>query len=123
MKKINIKGRDYKLILTDNDILVKDKKCDGACDILTKTIYIRKRQYEEEKENLCLTFVHELTHAFFYECGFVDYSKDENLMYFFEHQFLDILTAFTNCLSYMFPKSKKEVNKALKIYKDLILID
>lgn len=120
MKKINIKGRDYELILTDRDISVNNKKCDGACDILNKKIYVKEKDSEEENEYMCLTFIHELTHAFFYECGFEEYSNNETISYFFERQFLDILTAFTQCLTYIFPKSKKELSKALSTYKNII---
>ena len=54
---VNIKGRNYKVIKTTQDILVKDEKSDGACDFLNKEIYIK---INNNTEYMLQTIIHEL---------------------------------------------------------------
>ena len=115
MKKINIKGCDYNLIICDE---LDRGKCLGLTKSMDKEIYIVKDTiYNEETSQ---TLIHELLHAYFYESGCDKYFFDEDLIRCLERHFAQILYSYTQGLSYLFPKSKDKLKHAYKIYKDII---
>mgnify|MGYP003294774800 CR=1 FL=1 len=86
VKKVNIKGKVYKIRKVKHSILKKFLKQTtegfifGACDFEGRTIYINKvltgQSYNE-------TLRHEMVHAFFKECGLdyeIDWARDEMLI-------------------------------------------
>lgn len=73
VKKVKIMGVLYGIYF------INDSSCGylGETDIIKKTIIIN----ESDNNNISEAIFHELLHAYFYECGLVDYYKDENLIY------------------------------------------
>lgn len=70
---INILGTDYNIY--EVEFMPEDKV--GRTDFIDKKIYILK---EQDCKDIVLR--HEITHAFFYECGLACYANDETLVDF-----------------------------------------
>lgn len=98
-KTINIKGTPYKVNFVDALYEV-----DGLTDTKNKNIYIQK---SEDKEELQKTLIHELTHAFFYECGLIQYCNSEILAYWIENNLSDIFNSSCNLIDCL--EQKKEI--------------
>lgn len=60
--KINIKGKDY-------EIQVRESLDGNLGETNVKQKIIRLLEYYSDEEEIKQTIAHELTHAFFYECG------------------------------------------------------
>lgn len=86
--EINILGTKY-TVKTTNTI---ENGNIGKTDFVTKTIYIVPMDAFE----FDIIFKHEVLHAFFYESGLMDYSKDEKLV--------DFLSMQWDKLNYIFKK-------------------
>lgn len=74
MKKINILGTEYTVIITDEEEKPKLKSCDGYMDFSIKEIVVGKFEKDEDSvENLeeytKKVLRHEIIHAFLYESG------------------------------------------------------
>ena len=98
--KINIKGNEYNIIL-ENNVFLSDNKnqiLDGECSSINGTIRINKNNDDYNLDRLIL---HEITHAFFYECGLPYYSNDETLVNWIAQNIQDIYSNFK--------KVKKEI--------------
>ena len=82
-KNIKIKGQKYTLKLVDD---IDGESC-GLSDCINKIIYIK---IDKNKKNMISTFVHELYHCYFHECGLVELEGNEMLVYWLEKHFFDI---------------------------------
>ena len=89
-KKITIKGTkyDFKFLNVSAPIL-------GQTDTNEKHIEIYLHDNENE---LNKTIVHELLHAYLFECGLVNYVDNEDLVVWFENIFFDLLKNFQNII-------------------------
>lgn len=86
--KITIKGQLYKVKFIDCDDLFN-----GLTKIDTKTIIIDNNL---NNETLFETVIHELIHAYFFECGLDEYCADEKLVTFLARHFFDLEKSFEN---------------------------
>jgi len=73
IKTINILGTNYNIY--EVDYISNDKA--GKTDFIEKNIYILRKA---DCKDILLR--HEITHAFFYECGLACYANDEILVDF-----------------------------------------
>lgn len=69
---VNILGKQYKICLFDYDCHYL-----GLTDTKEKTILIARNI---DKEKFDSVFIHELTHAYLFECGLDNYCQDEILV-------------------------------------------
>ena len=92
---INIKGAEYKVIVKDelfdvheidNDI-PEESYADGYCDVKEKVIYL----YNGENNTITHTSLHEITHAYLYECGLIKTCENELLCDFIAGNIMPIL--------------------------------
>ena len=90
-KEILIKGSKYKIKLIEQNRFVA-----GETDFLTKTITIVK---DNNSEELKMTIIHELLHAYMYECGLKSYCNDETLIIFIKSIFKDLNKNYKNILN------------------------
>lgn len=81
--KIIIKGQPYQVTFFN-----EEERYKGRTSFENKVIELYK---EEDKKELQKTIIHELFHAYFYECGLIEYAVDETIMYFIEHVFHDLV--------------------------------
>lgn len=81
-KTIYIKGQPYKVTKVKTLYTAQ-----GATNLKDKSIYIAEN---EEKEEFFKTLIHELIHAYLYECGLVQYSDNEILVHWLDTHFLPI---------------------------------
>lgn len=63
------------------------------------------------------TIIHELTHAFLYECGLN--SDDEEYVNWISRQFLDIYDTFVEVFEKMYPRMKGKFKKSQKVISDV----
>ena len=102
--KINIKGQPYTICYVKN--LYGSY---GLTDNQNKFIYI---QQTKDVFELQKTIIHELTHAYFYECGLVEYSANEILAYWLESHFNQINESFIKIIQKFEPNKIKIENVA-----------
>lgn len=104
MKQINIKikGQPYTICYVKN--LYGSL---GLTDTENKFIYVQKI---EDIEELQRTIIHELIHAYFYECGLLEYSQSETLAYWFESHFKIINNDFIKIFQNFEPNKIKFEN-------------
>lgn len=99
---INVLGTDYIVKYGERKELdIADEQCGACCNYGEKVIKIVNDHFSDEgdeKANEVLikeTIIHELTHAFLYESGLVQYSNDEVLAEWFGVNFVKMSkTAF-----------------------------
>ena len=84
--KVTIKGIDYTIKFVDTFDL-----CHGMTDTTEKIILIN---YSLEKNLMFEAILHELIHAYFYECGLDCWCDDEKLVTFIARHFFDVNEAF-----------------------------
>lgn len=84
--KINIKGQPY-IIRYVNNLYGHS----GVTNTANKYIHI---QETEDAYELQKTIIHELIHAYFNECGLIEFSVNEILAYWFESHFQNINNDF-----------------------------
>lgn len=90
--KVNIKGVDYKIEL--KEILVSDDSAVGITIPLEKTIGLKLNQKDIDS-----TLLHELIHAYFYECGLIEQYRDESLTYWLEYNIPQIMKTYQEILT------------------------
>ncbi len=74
-------------------------------------IQIDNRGYVNEVES---TYRHEILHAFFYECGLVQYYQDETLVEFIATQYPKLQALFSVCIT---NKTKRRLkNDKIRLY-------
>lgn len=79
---MQIKGQEYKThFFKDN------RGFEGLTRTDTKDIFIKVDEDENETKK---TIIHELLHAYFFECGLVGYCSDETLVHFLEGIYFDL---------------------------------
>ncbi len=91
--KLSIKGVDYRV--RPVDLIDNDSKILGQTNHSDKTILIR----ESEKCSVD-TVVHELLHAYFYECALSCYNNDENLISWLDFHFEELVDKVVSVLKY-----------------------
>ena len=87
-QSIIIKGCPYKIIFFDED-------CDylGLTSTRNKTIRIHNGLVKRDLERIIL---HELLHAYFFECGLQEYCADETLVNYFDSIYHDLSQNLNN---------------------------
>ena len=116
MKKIKIKGREYKFEVVE---LIDNGNVAGLCRSKVKELYITK---DKQIEETCKTITHELIHAYMHECGLPNWSGDEELVEWISNQFIEILRDLTTLLGETYSKYKKRLTEAYKIYDKIIYL-
>lgn len=81
-KNIYIKGQHYKVSIVNSLYTAS-----GLANLTNKYICIAEN---ENKEEFLKTIIHELVHAYLYECGLIQYSGDETLVHWLDRHFLTI---------------------------------
>lgn len=110
--KVNVKGR--KISVRSVDYI----KSDDENEIVG--------QFNKEKELIeilknkpvkftCETVIHELVHAFLYECGLVSLGDNEEVVVWFERNFLEIFDAFVDVFEYLYPGLKRKLTKCQNV--------
>lgn len=78
-----IKGTKYTL-----EFFKESRNYSGETNFIEKTVSVEALQSKYELKKI---IYHELLHAYFYECGLIQYAKDETLVYFLENMLFEIL--------------------------------
>lgn len=118
VRTISVKGRKYKVYLKEKLLSDDGRPLWGSCNNKFKTIDIR-----EDKESIeCTlqTIVHELFHAYLYECGNEDGSCDESAVTWFEINFLQILNSFLEIAGYVYVGNKNDFSLIQKTLKKVL---
>lgn len=113
--QVEIKGREYKV--TEVDFI--EEGVTGRTDQKLKTITIIKD--EEKAEETIHTIIHELLHAYLWECGILEASVNEKLNYWLETNFLQMLDSLLKIIPLIYPGYTKNcrtieinINKMIK---------
>jgi len=72
-KKVKVAGLTYKTEIAQIITIDGDRNYQGACDYQKTTIEILDILSEEKQREV---FIHELTHAIFYEAGYEEQDED-----------------------------------------------
>lgn len=96
-----IRGRKYKLKVVDE--IDGNKNIVGIHKLKEHLIEIK---VDKDIEYTLQTIVHELTHAYLYQIGFIEDSYDEQIVEFIEINYLPFLMCFLNAVELVFPKMK-----------------
>lgn len=83
IKKIYVKGTKYQIKFEKDQNFYL-----GETDFENKVIKIVKN---EDNKELKQTIIHELLHAYFGECGLVEYRRDETLINFLDSIMLELM--------------------------------
>ena len=108
--KLNIKGNEYDIIF-ENDVFLssyKNQILDGECSSIDGTIRINKNNDDYNLDRLIL---HEIIHAYFYECGLPYYSNDETLVNWIAQNIQDIYSNFEKVKKEITDETKSKGNK------------
>lgn len=101
---VSIKGTLYNVKKVDK-IEDADNSVCGVCRKIDKKIeFVKDVNGLETAE----TIIHELVHAFLYECGAVEESSDESLVSWIARQFIPIYQAFNKVADLVFKTDEKE---------------
>lgn len=109
--KVNIKGRDYKVILKQELFGDEGQHLSGCSWFKLKKIELVRD--DVTKEETIMTIIHELTHCYLYECG-TD-NLDEDIPIWLEVNFLQILQSLLEIIQMVFPEDLVNVQKIIKI--------
>ena len=101
---ITIKGQPYKLIFKNGCFLSDDCVCLGTTDRVEKEITIN---ISNDTDYLS-TLLHELIHAYFWECGLGDYYRDETLVDWLAMQLPQISDTYNQCKRLIDKQKKKK---------------
>lgn len=106
MKKqtLTIKGQPYKLIFKNGCFLDDDCVCLGITDKVNKEIIINI----SNDTNYLRTLLHELMHAYFWECGLSDYCCDETLVDWLALQLPQTSDTYNQCRDLIDKYKKKK---------------
>ena len=96
-----IRGRKYKLKVVDE--IDENKNIVGIHKLKEHLIEIK---VDKDIESTLQTIIHELTHAYLYQIGFIEDSYDEQIVEFIEINYLPFLMCFFNAVELVFPKMK-----------------
>ena len=102
MNSLYIKGRKYKLKVVP--IIDNDETIVGRC---YKKDHVIKIVKDESMEESLKTLIHELLHAYIYECGLYTDSNDEEVARYIEINFLPFLLTFLKAIEIMYSNKKK----------------
>ncbi len=110
--KIKIKGNSY--LVKFVDFIKKDEDTETVGDFVknTKTIRIVKGKTVNFTAD---TILHELVHAFLYECGLDDCCSDEDIVCWMSRQLLDIFDCFIDVFEKQYPEFKGQLIKSRKV--------
>lgn len=106
MNSLYIKGRKYKLKVMS--IIDNDETIVGRC---YKKDHVIKIVKDESMEESLKTLIHELLHAYIYECGLYTDSNDEDLVRYFELNFLPFLITFLKATEIVYSNKKKDIER------------
>lgn len=87
-KIVCICGVNYEIIYTVSNVNLLKRNALGLCDVNSRKIFIDGKLSKASKIS---TLRHEVLHAFFHECGIVDFASNELLIEFLEIQFPKML--------------------------------
>ena len=104
--KVNIKGTSYLVKFVDKIEEDGESVVVGQCYKEDKKILILKG---ERVNSTAETIVHELLHAFFYECGLVSESSNEDAIRWIERNYFDIFKAFLKIFNSMFKDKQLKI--------------
>ena len=96
-----IRGRKYKLKVVDE--IDGNKNIVGIHKLKEHLIEIK---VDKDIKSTLQTIIHELTHAYLYQIGFIEDSNDEQIVEFIEINYLPFLMCFLNAVELVFPKMK-----------------
>ncbi|MBQ8468247.1 MAG: hypothetical protein IJ542_00640 [Clostridia bacterium] len=97
--KVVIKGTQYIVEIVDNLYV----GCVGETDTYNKTIVLVN---DKDKEELQRSIIHELAHAYLYECGLIEFCHNENYVKWIEHTFFDIYNDFADIYNFISGKNE-----------------
>lgn len=112
--KVKIKGENYNIKLVSKIDSDDVNRVVGQCKKVDKKILLTK---DDDMRYTAETIIHELMHAFLYECGLVKESSDEEMVDWFERQFIDIFDTFVKVFEYMYPEKHGELIKLREVIK------
>lgn len=84
---LKIKGVSYKFNLVDESFDNDGVSCCGLCKKVDKEIIVVN---EDNLNEQIATILHELIHAYLWECGLSEESNDEKMVEWFSRQFVPI---------------------------------
>ena len=99
-----IKGRKYKLKVVS--VIDNDNNIVGMCYRKEHLIKVVKDNNMEESLK---TIIHELLHAYIYECGLEDNSLDEDIVKYFELNFLSFVLTCLNGIEIVYPNKEDDI--------------
>lgn len=99
-----IKGRKYKLKVVS--VIDNDSNVVGMC---YKKEHLIKVVKDNNMEESLKTIIHELLHAYIYECGLKDDSSNEDVVVYLELNFLPFLLTFLNGIKIVYPNKEKDI--------------
>lgn len=99
-----IKGRKYKLKVVS--VIDNDSNVVGMC---YKKEHLIKVVKDNNMEESLKTIIHELLHAYIYECGLKDDSSNEDVVVYFELNFLPFLLTFLNGIKIVYPNKEEDI--------------
>ena len=118
MNSLYIKGRKYKLKVVP--IIDNDETIVGRC---YKKDHVIKIVKDESMEESLKTLIHELLHAYIYECGLYTDSNDEDLVRYIELNFLPFLIIFLNATEIVYSNKKKDIERIKQLFYGLFEIN
>ena len=99
-----IKGRKYKLKVVS--VIDNDSNVVGMC---YKKEHLIKVVKDNNMEESLKTIIHELLHAYIYECGLKDDSSNEDVVVYLELNFLPFLLTFLNGIKIVYPNKEENI--------------
>ncbi len=99
-----IKGRKYKLKVVS--VIDNDSNVVGMC---YKKEHLIKVVKDNNMEESLKTIIHELLHAYIYECGLKDDSSNEDVVVYLELNFLPFLLTFLNGIKIVYPNKEEDI--------------
>ena len=99
-----IKGRKYKL--KEVSVIDNDSNVVGMC---YKKEHLIKVVKDNNMEESLKTIIHELLHAYIYECGLKDDSSNEDVVVYLELNFLPFLLTFLNGIKIVYPNKEEDI--------------
>lgn len=114
--KVNIKGTNYNVAFKNHIADCADGVILGRTNHDYYSIEIKNNRTFYDT---CKTIVHELLHAYFYQCGLFSQCDDEDLVKWIESQYFDILDSFIEIFKSHYPEFKILLNKFEQDFKNI----
>lgn len=104
--KTTIKGTPYNVEFVENAFMFDNQIAAGAFDYENKQIKVATHTWSTER-----VLLHELTHAYFAECGLASYATDETLVDWFAMNAREIFENAQKILAAQNPPNSRELKK------------